>query len=263
MKTCTECKVEKPLDQFAKDRSQTTGYRSRCKACQSERSRRLYAADQALRQRAIDRARNYLQEHGLSEKSKERKREYKEERRRAAGALPLAEHKAKLASQAAQRRDAAKKHNKATFAQTGHSAHVQAWRAAKPGAAWSHRYRTDPAFNAREKVRARLRKLAAADTDLQQHMAEQVKAGRFSAKWRALLGYSMHDLVRHLRRTLPKGATWEQFLSGELHIDHITPRAAFDLADIAEVRACWSLGNLRLLSKDANLAKGAKVEVLL
>lgn len=87
--------------------------------------------------------------------------------------------------------------------------------------------------------------------------------GRFSAKWRALLGYTMAELVAHLQRTLPKRCRWEQFLSGELHIDHITPRAAFDLTDLNEVRACWSLGNLRLLCKHKNLAKGSRVEVLI
>lgn len=107
-----------------------------------------------------------------------------------------------------------------------------------------------------------MRKLVAADTDLQQHLAWSVKRGRFTVKWQQILGYSMRELVEHLMRTLPKGAKWEQFIEGELHIDHITPRAAFDLTRVEEVRACWSLGNLRLLPAEQNMRKGSRVEVL-
>lgn len=143
-----------------------------------------------------------------------------------------------------------------------HSAHVTAWRRCRQGAYWSHRYRTDPEFNAREKVKARLRRLDA-DADLQRHMAEYVKASGLPSKWEVLLGYSMRDLVQHLQRTLPTGSKWEQFLSGTLHIDHILPRASFDLSSVDELKACWSLGNLRLLPAQANMRKGAAVEFLI
>ena len=127
---------------------------------------------------------------------------------------------------------------------------------------WSHRYRTDPEFNAREKVRARLRKFVA-DTDLQQHLASEAKRGRWPTKWAALLGYTLSDLVKHLQRTLPNGASWDDFVDGALHIDHITPRAMFDLTSIDDVRRCWCLSNLRLLPAVENMRKGARVECLL
>lgn len=112
-------------------------------------------------------------------------------------------------------------------------------------------------------MRSRLRKLATKDSDIARLMAVNLKAGRFGKGWAQILGYTMAELVAHLRRTLPKGAKWEQFLAGDLHIDHITPRAAFDLTNADEVRACWSLGNLRLLEADKNRAKAARIEVLL
>jgi hypothetical protein len=144
-----------------------------------------------------------------------------------------------------------------------HNAHVNVWRKECSGAAWAHRYRTDPEFNAKEKLRTQLRKLKSLDADLWSHIAESVKADSFRKTWPALLGYDLPQLVRHLKLTLPKGATWQDFLDGELHIDHITPRAVFDLTNPDEIRRCWCLSNLRLLPWRANIAKGARVEVLL
>lgn len=135
--------------------------------------------------------------------------------------------------------------------------HVTVWARARAGDYWRHKYRTDAEFNAREKVRARLRKLGCLDAPYYKYMSSSVKAGKFAKGWASTLGYSLADLVRHLRRTLPKGASWADFLSGRLHIDHIVPRSHFDLTSPDEVRACWALSNLRLLSARRNLAKGS------
>lgn len=189
--------------------------------------------------------------------SRESRKALKTKYRRQAGALPLAEHNAVRAERAAARKAVALSTKEAL-----HCAHVSAWRRSKPGKAWSHRYRTDPEFNAREKVRARLRKVVA-DSDLQQHLASEAKSGRLPTKWSALLGYTLDQLIKHLQRTLPKGATWDDFIDGSLHIDHITPRSKFDLTRLDEVRRCWCLSNLRLLHAADNMRKGARVEFLL
>lgn len=147
--------------------------------------------------------------------------------------------------------------------QQKHDAHVRAWGQARQGDAWRHKYRTDPEFNAREKVRARMRKLKTLDGRIASNIAEGVKAGKFRGGWVEVLGYTPRQLATHLRRTVPKGYTWEQFLTGELHIDHITPRSAFDLSDVQSVRACWCLSNLRLLPATENIRKGRAVEYLL
>lgn len=144
-----------------------------------------------------------------------------------------------------------------------HSAHVTAWRQANAAAAWRHAYRTDPEFNAKEKVRARLRKLKALDGDVARLFASYVKRSRWCDAWAQVLGYGLDDLVKHLKRTVPKLATWQQFIDGELHIDHILPRSSFDLTKLDDVRACWALPNLRLLPASINQRKSCKVETLL
>lgn len=52
-------------------------------------------------------------------------------------------------------------------------------------------------------------------------------------------------------------ASKRKVASGAIHIDHIVPASAFDLLDAKEVRACYSLGNLRPMWASKNIAKGA------
>jgi hypothetical protein len=142
-------------------------------------------------------------------------------------------------------------------------AHVTLWKR-ECGAAWfRHQYRTNPEFNARQKMKARLRKKARLDGAIASGVAAQLKQGRFGKGWQELLGYTAAELIAHLRRTVPKGRTWDDFMAGLLHIDHITPCAAFDLTRPDEVRACWALGNLRLIDAAENLRKSARREFLL
>ena len=236
MKTCTQCKEHKALSEFYARRGD-------CKACTLVKMATFRASPEYREMMAATR---------------ERRKAYKAKLRREAGAKTIEQRKADAARAQAER-DAARQ---ARAALRKHDAHVAGWRKARKGAAWSHRYRNNEEFNAREKVRARLRKMIG-DTDLQQHLASEAKAGRWPDKWAALLGYTLEDLVRHLKRTIPKGCTWLDFIDGALHIDHITPRAKFDLSNVDDLRRCWCLSNLRLLTAEENMRKGARMETLL
>lgn len=44
MKKCNKCNIEKPLDQFNKNKSKNDGYHVWCKQCMSEQHKRLYAS---------------------------------------------------------------------------------------------------------------------------------------------------------------------------------------------------------------------------
>lgn len=65
------------------------------------------------------------------------------------------------------------------------------------------------------------------------------------------------------QRKLTADKALEDLGSGRIHIDHIVPKSSFDVTDPAELRACWSLANLRPVPAVVNLRKGAKRESLL
>ncbi len=62
---------------------------------------------------------------------------------------------------------------------------------------------------------------------------------------------------------MPDGYTWDDFLSGALHIDHETPVAVFNFTSPSDYdfKRCWALTNLRLLPALENLKKGAKLRI--
>jgi 5-methylcytosine-specific restriction endonuclease McrA len=81
-------------------------------------------------------------------------------------------------------------------------------------------------------------------------------------KWESIVGYSSDILFNHLKKTVPIGYTWDDFLSGELHLDHIIPRSAFNFKSQYDIdfKRCWALENLRLLPAKENMAKGSRLE---
>lgn len=93
------------------------------------------------------------------------------------------------------------------------------------------------------------------------YIGRSLKDGKNGAHWENLVGYTVDELVEHLKASIPKGYTWQSFLSGELGIDHIVPKRAFAFksAEDPEFKECWSLYNLRLLSPKGNSIKHDKI----
>jgi hypothetical protein len=79
--------------------------------------------------------------------------------------------------------------------------------------------------------------------------------------WEKLLGYNANELKKHLQKTIPKGYSWQDYLQGKLHIDHIIPKSTFNYASIEnpDFRKCWEFKNLRLLPAKENLKKSKKL----
>lgn len=75
--------------------------------------------------------------------------------------------------------------------------------------------------------------------------------------------YDMHELHQHLERQFTPGMTWDKFMRGEIHIDHIIPKSSFDASNQAEMEACWGLPNLRPLWANDNQSKGSDHTYLL
>jgi hypothetical protein len=79
--------------------------------------------------------------------------------------------------------------------------------------------------------------------------------------WTSLVGYTIEELVTRLKRTMPPGYTWQDYLDGRLHLDHIVPIAAFNYRSSADYdfKRCWALKNLQLLPALENLKKHTKL----
>jgi hypothetical protein len=88
-----------------------------------------------------------------------------------------------------------------------------------------------------------------------------IKDNKNGKHWESLVGYTTNDLIKHLQKTIPKGYTWQDFMEGKLHIDHIIPISVFNFTkpEHIDFKRCWSLKNLRLLPAEENLKKNNKL----
>lgn len=106
----------------------------------------------------------------------------------------------------------------------------------------------DLKFNLNEKIRRLI--------------AKPLKKGKKNRHWESLVGYTLMDLKKRLTKTMPKGYTWQDFLNGKLHMDHIVPLSKFNFtkSEHIDFKNCWALRNLRLLPAKENLVKSSKLE---
>ena len=102
----------------------------------------------------------------------------------------------------------------------------------------------------------------AIDHRMSRRMCKVLKGVKNNTHWSDLVSYTVLDLEYRLRKTLPKGYTWDDFLSGELHIDHIIPLCTYKYEDPTEMnfQKAWGLENLQLLPALKNMQKGGKIE---
>lgn len=123
-------------------------------------------------------------------------------------------------------------------------------------------YRLDIDFQIHERIRRQIKKAETKD-GVAELIRQALKRGGESNKVKKLLGYSIAELKTHIERQFRKGMSWEKFVSGEIHIDHIIPKKSFDMSDDNQWKQCWSLPNLRPLWARENLEKHCKVLNLL
>ena len=109
------------------------------------------------------------------------------------------------------------------------------------------RMETDPKYNLNKRISCLMR--------------NSLKGNKEGWHWETLVGYTLEDLIERLNNTIPKGYTWQDFLNGDLHIEHIIPKSVFNFTNIkhTDFQRCWELSNLRLLPARENISKSNKL----
>lgn len=90
---------------------------------------------------------------------------------------------------------------------------------------------------------------------------QSLKGNKDGQHWESILNYTVEDLMNRLEKTLPKGMTWQDYIDGKLHIDHIIPISAFNFGsyDDLDFKRCFALKNLQFLEVKDNLKKRDKI----
>lgn len=121
----------------------------------------------------------------------------------------------------------------------------QSGRATEAAKKWQKRQMGNVAFRLKKNLRGRV------------YVA--LKRGIKSDSTMNLLGCSIEAFVEYFKSLFKDGMTWERYINGEIHIDHIKPCIKFDLTDLEQQRACFHYTNLQPLWVIDNLKKGTKI----
>ena len=110
-----------------------------------------------------------------------------------------------------------------------------------------NRYRTVSKYNLNMRMSGAIRK--------------SLRRNKNGYHWESLVGYSIKDLIKRLKKTIPVGYTWQDCLNGSLHIDHKIPIDAFNFnsPENPDFQKCWALNNLQLLPARENVIKYNKL----
>lgn len=88
--------------------------------------------------------------------------------------------------------------------------------------------------------------------------------GKNGYHWEDLVPYTIDDLIKRLKKTLPKNYMWKDYINGRtnLQIDHKIPVAVHNFKSYTDTdfQRCWALKNLQLLPALENMVKGTKLE---
>ena len=158
--------------------------------------------------------------------------------------LNAAKREARLANPKKQREISARyrlKHPEriARFQREGYQRHKQ------KRVAWEYQYRRT---NINRKVSVSLRN----------RLNAVLRGNIKSSSVLILLGCHLNEFKIHFESKFTEGMTWNHFLAGKIHIDHIRPCIDFDLSKSDQQNLCFHYTNLQPLWARDNLKKGAK-----
>ncbi len=88
-----------------------------------------------------------------------------------------------------------------------------------------------------------------------------IKGNKKNRSWEELVGYTLAELMMHMEKRFTEGMTWDKFINGEIHIDHIIPVSRFNFESYADLdfKRCWALSNLQPMWGRENMSKGNRL----
>ena len=121
------------------------------------------------------------------------------------------------------------------------------------------KYHLDIDFNCKEKLRRQVTKKIKKDSVMDSIRGAIIRNGDSPRVYKEL-GFTISDFKKHFENLFEEGMTWEKFIDGEIHIDHIIPQSFFDCSNKEEYEECFSLKNLQPLWAKQNMQKSNKIE---
>jgi hypothetical protein len=238
MKVCNTCAEQKSYESFTKEKLAKDGYKNKCKSCIAKASKEKYAADPEVRRQyeAKWRAKNVdkctsktyrWRENNPDKWSKYKKKYYDNNKEKILAGQKNTYQKYKD-TYGERNRKYHKDHHAALMLKR------------------KQRVNADPMLKFKERVRMVIKNAF--------YRLKQNKARRTNE----IIGADWETVKTHIVSQFKDGMTWEAFVSGEIHIDHIRPLVSATCEE--DIIALNHYTNLQPLWCLDNLSKGATFE---
>ena len=239
-RVCKKCGTEKELEEFELDSRKKYGRTNRCRDCARE-YKRLDAIKH--HDRRLEKLRKWREANPEEYKARKHAEYLKHKDRYNAGSKKWYQENKEKVREQGKRWRAENKELKAERDKAYVLEHKDKIREYKRIYIQNKR-ENDLEYNITNKLRQRLR--------------HAVRRGYKNERTKKLLGCTVEFLMDWLEAQFTEGMTWEAFLVGDIHVDHIRPCASFDLTDPVQQRICFNYRNLQPLWAVDNMQKHNK-----
>jgi hypothetical protein len=118
-----------------------------------------------------------------------------------------------------------------------------------------------------QRVRIYLKKLrdtptGALNNNFGSSMSKALAGNKNGRKWESLVGYTLKDLMKHLKRQFTEGMSWNNYGKGGWEIDHKIPKSVFNYEkpEDEDFKKCWALKNLQPMWAKDNIIKSNNLD---
>ena len=224
VKVCKKCKVEKPFDEFHKNKNNKDALTCKCKSCCKEYKKEYY---QANKEKITEKTKEYVQAN--KKKIKEYKKEYQ---------------KANREKITEKRREYHKKYSEDNKEKIKEYYQANKHKMNENSKEYQReRRKTDPLF----KMMCNLRNRTSKSFKNQGYCK--------NTRTQEMLGIDLEIAKQHIERQFTKGMNWNNY--GEWHIDHIIPLASASTPE--RLKELCHYTNLQPLWAEDNLSKKDKI----
>jgi len=238
MKKCNTCEIVKPYERFTKEKMAKDGHKNKCKSCIAKSSKEKYAANPEARRQYeakwraenVDKctAKTYRwRENNPQKWSEYRKKYYQENKDKISLKQKVTYEKYKVSYLIRNQK----------YQKNNHAALMQKRK---------ERVNASPLLQFKERIRCLVKNSF--------YRLKHNKTKRVSE----VIGADWETVKEHFVSQFNDGMTWEAFISGEIHVDHIQPLASAKTEE--ELIALCHYTNLQPLWCLDNLSKGATFE---
>jgi hypothetical protein len=240
-KICSNCKKEKFISEFHSNKTSRDKLSLWCKDCDNQYSKKYYKENrkELLEDKKIYSKKRYkknrkkiLKKQKLDrKKNPERYKKYYKTKREKNKDIPLTGKELKY------RRNYVKKRRKESK-----------YKELEKG--WSKKNREKNKDNPQYQLNDRMR----------HGIRASLNGQKKGDTWESLVDYNFKELYNHFESLFTDGMNWDEFLKGEIHLDHIIPQCywQYEKPEDEEFYHCWKLENIQPLWATTRIINGKK-----